>query len=156
VLELTTDKPLNPHLSPTPKLGPIVLLGSGPGHPAHPPHRPNTHYPRRPRVGGQSCHAGCARSHTYPARQNSSSRRSCPEMMQLAAEGTRKGLYVVRVCSSSLSMSCHELTPTMKLKQGDPSVYDHSSEEVPFFRARGLELLVSGISSAMARPTFGG
>ena len=45
----------------------------------------------------------------------------------------------------------------MKLKQGDPSIYARSSEEVLFFRARGFEpLLVPGISSALAGPTFGG
>jgi len=45
----------------------------------------------------------------------------------------------------------------MKLKQGDPSIYGRSSEEVLFFRARGFEpLLVPGISSALAGPTFGG
>ena len=57
----------------------------------------------------------------------------------------------------SESLSCHELTPTIKLKQGDPSIYARSSEEVLFFRARGFEpLLVPGISSALAGPTFGG
>ena len=55
------------------------------------------------------------------------------------------------------SLSYHKLTPTIKLKQGDPSIYARSSEEVLFFRARGFEpLLVPGISSALAGPTFGG
>ena len=59
--------------------------------------------------------------------------------------------------SPSELLSCHKLIPTIKLKQGDPSIYARSSEEVLFFRVRGFEpLLVPGISSALAGPTFGG
>jgi len=58
------------------------------------------------------------------------------EMMCLAVQGAGKGLCVVPVCRFPFeSLSRHELIPTMKLKQGDPSIYGRSSEEVRFLRS---------------------
>ncbi|RDB24496.1 putative uroporphyrinogen-III C-methyltransferase [Hypsizygus marmoreus] len=61
------------------------------------------------------------------------------EMMEAAVEAARRGLTVVR------------------LKQGDPVVYGRAGEEVLYFRAHGYEpLVIPGVSSALAAPTFAG
>ncbi|THU83927.1 uroporphyrin-III C-methyltransferase [Dendrothele bispora CBS 962.96] len=61
------------------------------------------------------------------------------EMMEAAVEAARQGLTVVR------------------LKQGDPVVYGRAGEEVLYFRERGFEpIVVPGVSSALAGPTFAG
>ncbi|KAJ7729099.1 uroporphyrin-III C-methyltransferase [Mycena maculata] len=61
------------------------------------------------------------------------------EMMEAAVEAARRGLTVVR------------------LKQGDPVVYGRAGEEVLYFRAHGFEsVVVPGVSSALAGPTFAG
>jgi uroporphyrin-III C-methyltransferase len=44
-----------------------------------------------------------------------------------------------------------------QLKQGDPVVYGRAGEEVLYFRAHGFEpLVIPGVSSALAAPTFAG
>ena len=44
-----------------------------------------------------------------------------------------------------------------QLKQGDPSIYGRAGEEVLYFRSHGFEpLVVPGVSSAIAAPTFAG
>ncbi|KAI0354669.1 uroporphyrin-III C-methyltransferase [Trametes cingulata] len=61
------------------------------------------------------------------------------ELMEAAVEAARRGLTVVR------------------LKQGDPTVYGRAGEEVIYFRAHGFEpVVVPGVSSALAGPTFAG
>ncbi|KAI0673838.1 uroporphyrin-III C-methyltransferase [Trametes maxima] len=61
------------------------------------------------------------------------------ELMEAAVEAAKRGLTVVR------------------LKQGDPTVYGRAGEEVIYFRARGFEpVVVPGVSSALAGPTFAG
>ncbi|KAF9449997.1 hypothetical protein P691DRAFT_508533 [Macrolepiota fuliginosa MF-IS2] len=61
------------------------------------------------------------------------------EMMEAAIEAANKGLTVVR------------------LKQGDPVVYGRAGEEVLYFRSHGFEpLVIPGVSSALAAPTFAG
>ncbi|KAJ7222856.1 uroporphyrin-III C-methyltransferase, partial [Mycena haematopus] len=61
------------------------------------------------------------------------------EMMEAAVEAAQRGLTVVR------------------LKQGDPVVYGRAGEEVLYFRAHGFEpVVVPGVSSALAGPTFAG
>ncbi|KAK7471112.1 uroporphyrin-III C-methyltransferase [Stygiomarasmius scandens] len=61
------------------------------------------------------------------------------EMMEAAVEAAHRGLTVVR------------------LKQGDPVVYGRAGEEVLYFRERGFEpIVVPGVSSALAGPTFAG
>ena len=168
MLEPTADKPLNPPaihtLSSPPKLGRIVLQGSGHGLPAPPnlltdqiltihadPVLANKLVPKgvldlMPR-----------KTELIIAKKFPGMHESQEETMHLIVEGARKRLYIVAVCSLSQYLSCHQLNPTMKLKQGDSPVYNHSSERVLFFRAQEFEpLLVSGISSALAGPTFGG
>jgi uroporphyrin-III C-methyltransferase len=45
----------------------------------------------------------------------------------------------------------------VQLKQGDPVVYGRAGEEVLYFRQRGYEpLVIPGVSSALAGPTFSG
>ncbi|CDO73399.1 hypothetical protein BN946_scf185013.g33 [Trametes cinnabarina] len=61
------------------------------------------------------------------------------ELMEAAVEAAKRGLTVVR------------------LKQGDPTVYGRAGEEVIYFRAHGFEpVVVPGVSSALAGPTFAG
>ncbi|KAF5352628.1 hypothetical protein D9756_006264 [Leucocoprinus leucothites] len=61
------------------------------------------------------------------------------EMQEAAVEAAKKGLTVVR------------------LKQGDPVVYGRAGEEVLYFRKHGFEpLVIPGVSSALAAPTFAG
>ncbi|KAF8167187.1 uroporphyrin-III C-methyltransferase [Crassisporium funariophilum] len=61
------------------------------------------------------------------------------EMMEAAVEAAHRGLTVVR------------------LKQGDPVVYGRAGEEVLYFRSHGFEpLVIPGVSSALAAPTFAG
>jgi len=44
-----------------------------------------------------------------------------------------------------------------QLKQGDPVVYGRAGEEVLYFRSHGFEpLVIPGVSSALAAPTFAG
>jgi uroporphyrin-III C-methyltransferase len=44
-----------------------------------------------------------------------------------------------------------------KLKQGDPTVFGRLGEEILFFRSSGFEpIVVPGVSSALAGPTFAG
>ncbi|KAF7347246.1 Uroporphyrin-III C-methyltransferase [Mycena venus] len=61
------------------------------------------------------------------------------EMMEAAVEAAQRGLTVVR------------------LKQGDPVVYGRAGEEVLYFREHGFEpVIIPGVSSALAGPTFAG
>ncbi|XP_006453846.1 hypothetical protein AGABI2DRAFT_196395 [Agaricus bisporus var. bisporus H97] len=61
------------------------------------------------------------------------------EMMEAAIDAANIGLTVVR------------------LKQGDPIVYGRAGEEVLYFRKHGYEpLVIPGVSSALAGPTFAG
>ncbi|KAI9066461.1 uroporphyrin-III C-methyltransferase [Trametes sanguinea] len=61
------------------------------------------------------------------------------ELMEAAVEAAKRGLTVVR------------------LKQGDPTVYGRAGEEVIYFRSHGFEpVVVPGVSSALAGPTFAG
>lgn len=61
------------------------------------------------------------------------------EMMEAAVEAANKGLTVVR------------------LKQGDPVIYGRAGEEILYFRSHGFEpLVIPGVSSAIAAPTFAG
>ncbi|CAL1694694.1 unnamed protein product [Somion occarium] len=61
------------------------------------------------------------------------------ELMEAAVEAANRGLTVVR------------------LKQGDPTVYGRAGEEVLYFRAHGYEpIVVPGVTSALAGPTFAG
>ena len=45
----------------------------------------------------------------------------------------------------------------LQLKQGDPSVFGRAGEEILYFRSRGFEpIVIPGVSSALAGPTFAG
>ncbi|KIK94430.1 hypothetical protein PAXRUDRAFT_142872 [Paxillus rubicundulus Ve08.2h10] len=61
------------------------------------------------------------------------------EMMEAAVDAANRGLTVVR------------------LKQGDPIVYGRAGEEILYFRSHGYPpVVIPGISSALAAPTFAG
>jgi uroporphyrin-III C-methyltransferase len=45
----------------------------------------------------------------------------------------------------------------VRLKQGDPVIYGRAGEEILYFRSHGFEpLVIPGVSSAIAAPTFAG
>ena len=45
----------------------------------------------------------------------------------------------------------------LQLKQGDPSVFGRAGEEILYFRSHGFEpIVIPGVSSALAGPTFAG
>ncbi|KAH7886360.1 uroporphyrin-III C-methyltransferase [Phlebopus sp. FC_14] len=133
--------------SSIPKKGRILLVGSGPGHPSLltlATHNALTKYadlvlsdklvpaavldiiPR---------HVEVRIARKFPG--NADGAQS--EMMEAAVEAASRGLTVVR------------------LKQGDPVVYGRAGEEVLYFREHGFEsLVVPGVSSALAAPTFAG
>ncbi|KAG1742696.1 uroporphyrin-III C-methyltransferase [Suillus paluster] len=134
-------------LSPPPKKGRILLVGSGPGHPSLltiATHNALTKYADLVLSDKLVPAAVLA---LIPERVEVRIARKFPgnaegaqlEMMDAAVEAARRGLTVVR------------------LKQGDPVVYGRAGEEVLFFRARGFEpLVVPGVSSALAAPIFAG
>ncbi|KAG5644090.1 hypothetical protein DXG03_009109 [Asterophora parasitica] len=79
------------------------------------------------------------------------------EMMEAAVEAAQRGLTVVRVRVISFICLCLRTYPAFQLKQGDPVVYGRAGEEVLYFRERGFEpVVVPGVSSALAAPTFAG
>jgi uroporphyrin-III C-methyltransferase len=116
MLELTVDKPLNPptihSLSPTPKPGRIVLLGSGPGHPAlltlltHQILTTHADLVLADKLVPQGVldlipsKAELVIAKKFPGNAD----KSQEEMMDLAVQGARKGLCVVRVCRFPLSL----------------------------------------------------
>ena len=78
------------------------------------------------------------------------------ELMEAAIEAARRGLTVVRVGGESASCTAHS-DARLQLKQGDPTVYGRAGEEVLYFRAHGFEpIVVPGVSSVLAGPTFAG
>ncbi|KIJ61393.1 hypothetical protein HYDPIDRAFT_115845 [Hydnomerulius pinastri MD-312] len=136
-----------PSLTPPKKKGRILLVGSGPGLPSL--LTLATH-------NALTTHADLVLSDKLvpsavldliPAHTQVRIARKFPgnadgaqtEMMEAAVEAANRGLCVVR------------------LKQGDPSVYGRAGEEILYFRARGYEpLVIPGVSSALAAPTFAG
>jgi len=165
MLELKADKSLNPptihSLSPTPKPGRIVLLGSGPGQPTlltlltHQILTTHADLVLADKLVPQGV-LDLIPSKTElviaknfprkPGRDDASRRARCAEAVVRRSRMSFPSLSLCLVTN---------LTPTMKLKQGDLSIYGRSSEEVLFFRAVGFEaLLVPVITSALAGPTF--
>ncbi|TFL04582.1 uroporphyrin-III C-methyltransferase [Pterulicium gracile] len=132
-------------LSAPPKKGRIFLLGSGPGHPS---------LLTVATMNVLTKHADLVLSDklvpsqvldVIPKGVTVRIARKFPgnaegaqmEMMEAAIEGANKGLTVVR------------------LKQGDPTIYGRSSEEIIYFRHHGYEsLLIPGVSSSIAAPSF--
>ncbi|KAF8323693.1 hypothetical protein DL93DRAFT_2127684 [Clavulina sp. PMI_390] len=138
---------LDPSLAPTPPKGQIFLVGSGPGHPSMltvAAHKALTKLATRvlsdklvpPEVLALiPPHIPLYIAKKYPG--NSEGAQN--ELMEMALEGAKKGETVVR------------------LKQGDPMLYGRGGEEVLYFREHGFEpLVLPGVSSALAAPTFAG
>ncbi|KDR85983.1 hypothetical protein GALMADRAFT_397387 [Galerina marginata CBS 339.88] len=135
------------HFKQFPKSGRILLVGSGPGHPSLltiATHRaltqladlvlsdklvPEAVLSLIPR------HVQVRIARKFPGNAEGAQ----IEMMEAAVEAAKQGLTVVR------------------LKQGDPVVYGRAGEEVLYFRSHGFEpLVIPGVSSALAAPTFAG
>ncbi|KAK2459552.1 hypothetical protein APHAL10511_008431 [Amanita phalloides] len=132
---------------PPPKMGKIILMGSGPGHPS------------LLTVAAQNAlenmadlvlsdklvpdavlalipsHAELRIARKFPGNADGAQN----ELMEMAIEAAMRGLTVVR------------------LKQGDPSIFGRAGEEILYFRSHGFEpLVIPGVSSALAGPTFAG
>ncbi|KAG2022399.1 uroporphyrin-III C-methyltransferase [Coprinopsis cinerea AmutBmut pab1-1] len=133
-------------LSP-PKQGKIFLVGSGPGHPSLLTIATHTVLTRVADIVLSDKLVPDAVLALIPKHVEVRIARKFPgnaeaaqnEMMEAAVEAASRGFNVVR------------------LKQGDPVVYGRAGEEVLYFRSHGFEpLVVPGVSSALAGPTFAG
>ncbi|KAL4068879.1 tetrapyrrole methylase [Scleroderma yunnanense] len=132
---------------PSVKKGRILLVGSGPGHPSLLTLATHTALTKHADLVLSDKLVPSAVLELVPEHVELRIARKFPgnadgaqtEMMEAAIEAARCGLTVVR------------------LKQGDPSVYGRAGEEVLYFRSHGFEpLVIPGVSSAIAGPTFAG
>ncbi|KIK29795.1 hypothetical protein PISMIDRAFT_671749 [Pisolithus microcarpus 441] len=145
----TSQHGLQPILSsvPSKKQGRILLVGSGPGHPSLLTLATHSALTKHADLILSDKLVPSAVLELIPRHVELRIARKFPgnadgaqtEMMEAAVEAARRGLTVVR------------------LKQGDPIVYGRAGEEVLYFRSHGFEpLVVPGVSSALAAPTFAG
>ncbi|KAF6761380.1 uroporphyrin-III C-methyltransferase [Ephemerocybe angulata] len=137
--------PTPTHNLPNSKRGRIFLVGSGPGHPSLLTQATHTVLTRLADLVLSDKLVPDAVLALIPKSVEIRIAKKFPgnaegaqmEMMEAAIEAANRGLTVVR------------------LKQGDPVVYGRAGEEVLYFRAHGLEpLVIPGVSSALAAPTF--
>ncbi|KAF5332479.1 hypothetical protein D9611_005338 [Ephemerocybe angulata] len=137
--------PTPTHDLPNSKRGRIFLVGSGPGHPSLLTQATHTVLTRLADLVLSDKLVPDAVLALIPKSVEIRIAKKFPgnaegaqmEMMEAAIEAANRGLTVVR------------------LKQGDPVVYGRAGEEVLYFRAHGLEpLVIPGVSSALAAPTF--
>ncbi|ESK88424.1 uroporphyrin-iii c-methyltransferase [Moniliophthora roreri MCA 2997] len=130
-----------------PPVGRILLVGSGPGHPSlltlatHTALTKLAHLVLSDKLVPDAVlalipsHVDVRIAKKFPGNAEGAQN----EMMEAAVEAAKRGLTVVR------------------LKQGDPVVYGRAGEEVLYFRERGFEpVVVPGVTSAIAAPTFAG
>ncbi|PPR07514.1 hypothetical protein CVT24_006883 [Panaeolus cyanescens] len=146
--KVTGRPPVSQHFFDLPpKPGKILLVGSGPGHPSLLTMATHTALTQLADVVLSDKLVPDAVLALIPKHVRVQIARKFPgnaegaqaELMEAAVEAANKGLTVVR------------------LKQGDPVVYGRAGEEVLYFRERGFEpLVVPGVSSALAAPTFAG
>ncbi|KAF7971031.1 hypothetical protein HWV62_22231 [Athelia sp. TMB] len=129
------------------KRGRILLVGSGPGHPSLLTLATHAALTKHAHLVLSDKLVPAAVLELIPSEVEVRIARKFPgnaegaqnEMMEAAVEAAGRGLTVVR------------------LKQGDPVVYGRAGEEVLYFRARGYEpVVIPGVSSALAAPTFAG
>ncbi|KAH7911629.1 uroporphyrin-III C-methyltransferase [Hygrophoropsis aurantiaca] len=134
-------------LLPPTRKGQILLVGSGPGHPSLLTIATHTALTKRADLVLSDKLVPAAVLDIIPPNVEVRIARKFPgnadygqaEMMEAAVEAAKRGLTVVR------------------LKQGDPVVYGRASEEVIFFREHGFPpIVIPGVSSALAAPTFAG
>ncbi|KAF7307727.1 Uroporphyrin-III c-methyltransferase [Mycena kentingensis (nom. inval.)] len=132
---------------PTPPKGRIFLIGSGPGHPSLLTRAAHAALTSLPDLVLSDKLVPAAVLALIPPSVEVRIARKFPgnadgaqsEMMEAAIEAAGRGLTVVR------------------LKQGDPVLYGRAGEEVLYFRSHGFEpVVVPGVSSALAGPTFAG
>ncbi|KAG6333809.1 hypothetical protein ID866_5279 [Astraeus odoratus] len=141
------DLQLTPPTPSSKKQGRILLVGSGPGHPSlltiatHAALTKHADLVLSDKLVPSAVldlipqHVELRIARKFPGNADGAQ----TEMMEAAIEAAKRGLTVVR------------------LKQGDPVVYGRAGEEVLYFRSHGFEpLVVPGVSSALAAPTFAG
>ncbi|KAF9562248.1 uroporphyrin-III C-methyltransferase [Agrocybe pediades] len=135
------------HFDSLSKIGQILLVGSGPGHPSLLTIATHTALTQLADLVLSDKLVPDAVLSLIPKNVEVRIARKFPgnaegaqiEMMEAAVEAAKLGLTVVR------------------LKQGDPVVYGRAGEEVLYFREHGFEpLVIPGVSSALAAPTFAG
>ncbi|KZT73246.1 uroporphyrin-III C-methyltransferase [Daedalea quercina L-15889] len=142
------DVPTLHHLSLSPlRQGRIFLVGSGPGHPSLLTVATRDALTKHADLVLSDKLVPAAVLAIIPSHVEVRIARKFPgnadygqaELMEAAIEAAIRGLTVVR------------------LKQGDPSVYGRAGEEILYFRERGYEpIVVPGVSSVLAGPTFAG
>ncbi|KAH7920951.1 uroporphyrin-III C-methyltransferase [Leucogyrophana mollusca] len=137
----------NLSLLSTPCKGRILLVGSGPGHPSLLTLATHTALTKHADLVLSDKLVPAAVLEIIPPNVEVRIARKFPgnadygqaEMMEVAVEAAKRGLTVVR------------------LKQGDPVVYGRASEEIIHFRKHGFPpIVIPGVSSALAAPTFAG
>ncbi|KAF8657157.1 hypothetical protein AX16_002271 [Volvariella volvacea WC 439] len=138
---------LSPPSPSPPRRGRIILIGSGPGHPGLLAQSAHTVLTTQAQLVLSDKLVPAEVLNLIPSHVQVKIAKKFPgnaegaqmEMMVEAVEAAQKGLTVVR------------------LKQGDPSIYGRAGEEILYFRQNGFEpLVIPGISSALAGPTFAG
>ncbi|KAJ7146406.1 uroporphyrin-III C-methyltransferase [Mycena epipterygia] len=139
--------PASLHSLEVPRKGRILLVGSGPGHPSLLTLATHTALTQFADLVLSDKLVPAAVLALIPQTVQVRIAKKFPgnaegaqnEMMEAAVEAASRGLTVVR------------------LKQGDPVVYGRAGEEVLYFRAHGFEpVVIPGVSSALAGPTFAG
>ncbi|EIN14319.1 hypothetical protein PUNSTDRAFT_80582 [Punctularia strigosozonata HHB-11173 SS5] len=127
--------------------GKIFLVGSGPGHPALLTLATHAALTKHAQLVLSDKLVPAAVLALIPSHVEIRIARKFPgnaegaqqEMMEAAVEAACRGLNVVR------------------LKQGDPMIYGRAGEEIIYFRSKGIEpIVVPGVTSAIAGPTFAG
>ena len=130
-------------LSPPSKMGRVLLVGSGPGHPSLLTLAAHSALTRDADIVLTDKLVPTAVLALIPSHVEVHVARKFPgnaegaqqELMDLALAGAKAGKTVVR------------------LKQGDPALYGRVGEELLFLRAHGIPaLIIPGISSALAAP----
>ncbi|KAH0591573.1 hypothetical protein H2248_001627 [Termitomyces sp. 'cryptogamus'] len=147
--QLEHPKPILPsiHSLVFPRKGRILLVGSGPGHPSLLTLATHTALTQMADLVLSDKLVPDAVLALIPKTVQIRIAKKFPgnaegaqmEMMVAAIEAAKRGMTVVR------------------LKQGDPVVYGRAGEEVLYFRSHGFEpVVIPGVSSALAAPTFAG
>ncbi|KAF8844242.1 hypothetical protein BDN67DRAFT_944103 [Paxillus ammoniavirescens] len=134
-------------VAPSQRKGRILLVGSGPGHPSLLTLATHNALTKHADLVLSDKLVPAAVLELVPPHVEVRIARKFPgnadgaqaEMMEAAVEAAHRGLTVVR------------------LKQGDPIVYGRAGEEILYFRSHGFPpVVIPGISSALAAPTFAG
>ncbi|KAM3507256.1 hypothetical protein MY11210_007229 [Beauveria gryllotalpidicola] len=139
---------LNPNPSKTPKLGRLLLAGSGPGHPdllTRATHR------------ALLCADVILADKLVPAGVLALIPRRTPVSIARKFPGNADRAQEELLAAAHAGVLAGQTV--LRLKQGDPFLYGRGGEEVAWFRARGLGdrvAVLPGMTSALSAPLFAG